>query len=212
MDDTKAETRDRILMAAMNRIKHYGYNKTTMAEIAADCDMSPGNIYRFFEAKIDIAEAMARNHYSEESASMAAVGRRKEWPVDKRLREMFLKHMRDNFQLFADNAKILEVAEVLSKERPLFMNELIAQERVGITALIEEGIENGLFAECEPEFTAEMMQSALVKFTMPQLISRLTLPKLEREFHGVMDLLLKGLYARDAAESKRKTKATAPAE
>ena len=47
----------------MNRIKHYGYGKTTMAEIAADCDMSPGNIYRFFEAKIDIAEAMARKHY-----------------------------------------------------------------------------------------------------------------------------------------------------
>ena len=92
--DEKQATRDRILHAAMTRIMHYGYGKTTMAEIAADCDMSPGNIYRFFEAKIDIAEAMARNHYAEESASMAAVGRRKEWPVDKRLREMFLKLLR----------------------------------------------------------------------------------------------------------------------
>jgi AcrR family transcriptional regulator len=211
MHDSKIETRDRILAAAMNRIKHYGYNKTTMAEIAADCDMSPGNIYRFFEAKIDIAEAMARNHYAEESASMAAVGRRKDWPVDKRLREMFLKHMRDNYQLFADNAKILEVAEVLTKERPLFMNELIAQERVGITALIEEGIESGLFADCPAEFTAEMIQSALVKFSMPQMISKLTLPKLEREFHGVMDLLLKGLYARDGADPKSKTKTAAAA-
>ncbi len=56
--DEKSATRDRILQAAMTRIKHYGYGKTTMAEIAADCDMSPGNIYRFFEAKIDIAEAI----------------------------------------------------------------------------------------------------------------------------------------------------------
>jgi len=212
MDDSKLETRDRILAAAMNRIKHYGYGKTTMAEIAADCDMSPGNIYRFFEAKIDIAEAMARWHYAEEHASMAAVARRKEWPVDKRLREMFLKNMRDNYQLFADNAKILEVAEVLSKERPLFMNELIAQERVGITALIEEGIAAGMFGECDANFVAEMMQSALVKFSMPQLISKLTLPKLEREFHGVMDLLLKGLYVRDGGDAKPKAKATAHAE
>lgn len=211
MDDAKLETRDRILAAAMNRIKHYGYNKTTMAEIAADCDMSPGNIYRFFEAKIDIAEAMARNHYAEESASMAAVGRRKEWGVDRRLREMFLKHMRDNFQLFSENAKILEVAEVLSKERPLFMNELIAQERVGIIALLEEGMTDGTFGPCEAEFTAEMIQSALVKFTVPQLISKLPLPKLEREFNGVMDLLLKGLYARDGADGKTKSKATATA-
>mgnify|MGYP000729930598 CR=1 FL=1 len=35
MDD-KSATRDRILQAAMTRIKHYGYGKTTMAEIAAD--------------------------------------------------------------------------------------------------------------------------------------------------------------------------------
>lgn len=200
MDD-KSATRDRILAAAMNRIKHYGYGKTTMAEIAADCDMSPGNIYRFFEAKIDIAEAMARKHYTEEHSGMAQVGRRKDWPVDKRLKEMLLKRMRDNYQMFEDNAKILEVAEVLARERPLFMNELIALERVGIAALIEEGMESGLFAKGDPAFTAEMLQAATVKFGLPQLFSRLTLPKLEREFEGVMNLILHGLYARSAAEA-----------
>ena len=212
MDDSKAETRDRILAAAMNRIMHYGYNKTTMAEIASDCDMSPGNIYRFFEAKIDIAEAMARKHYAEEHAMMAAIGRRKDLPADKRLREMLLQRMRENYQLFADNAKILEVAEVITKERPLFMNELIALERVGITALIEEGIGAGLFGSCDAAFTAEMIQSATVKFSMPQMISKLTLTKLEREFHGVMDLLLKGLYARDGADGKASTRVRATAE
>lgn len=210
--DEKAATRDRILTAAMTRIKHYGYGKTTMAEIAADTGMSPGNIYRFFEAKIDIAEAMARKHYSEEQAACSAVARRKDWPADKRLREMLRTRMQDNYQLFEDNAKILEVAEVLAKERPLFMNELIAQERVGITALIEEGIASGLFADCDAAFTAEMIQSACVKFGLPQMISHLTLPKLEREFDGVMDMLLKGLYARGetkpASEARVRTKET----
>ena len=193
--DEKANTRDRILHAAMTRIMHYGYGKTTMAEIAADCDMSPGNIYRFFEAKIDIAEAMARKHYAEELASMASVARRKDWPADRRIREMFLRKMRENYQMFEENAKILEVAEVLSRERPLFLNELIAQERVSLRALLEEGIEAGLFRPVDPEFTAEMMQSAMVKFGLPQLFSKLTLTKLEREFDGVMTLLLNGLYA-----------------
>lgn len=208
--DEKAATRDRILKAAMTRIKHYGYGKTTMAEIAADCAMSPGNIYRFFEAKIDIAEAMARNHYAEMQAELASVGRKKDWPVDKRIREMFLKRMRSNFQLFEENAKILEVAEVLAHERPLFMNELIAQERVGITALIEEGVKAGLFEVDDPEFTAEMIQSATVKFSLPQLISHLTLPKLEREFNGVMDLVFNGLYAHSApaASTTARTKET----
>ncbi len=211
--DEKSATRDRILQAAMTRIKHYGYGKTTMAEIAADCDMSPGNIYRFFEAKIDIAEAMARKHYAEEHTAMAQVGRRKDWPADKRLREMLLKRMRENFQMFEENAKILEVAEVLSRERPVFMNELIALERVGITAVIEEGMEAGIFAKGDAEFLAEMLQAATVKYSIPQLISRLTLAKLEREFDGVMSLVLNGLYAPgfQSAESKARAKQDAKA-
>jgi AcrR family transcriptional regulator len=211
MDD-KAATRDRILQAAMNRIKHYGYSKTTMAEIAADCDMSPGNIYRFFEAKIDIAEAMARKHYAEQHAGIAAVARKRDKPADQRLREILFKKMRENYQMFEENAKILEVAEVLSDERPLFLNELIAAERVFLSALIREGVEDGLFADCDPDFAAEMLQSATVKFSLPQLFSHLTLPRLERELDGVFAILMRGLYARPGEALRARTdKATAQA-
>jgi AcrR family transcriptional regulator len=205
--DEKSATRDRILEAAINRIKHYGYGKTTMAEIAADCDMSPGNIYRFFEAKIDIAEAMARKHYAEEHGGLAATARRKDLRPDAKLREMLARRMRDNFQMFSESAKILEVAEVLSRERPLFMNELIALERVSIIAVIEEGMEAGIFAKGDADFIAEMMQAATLKFGIPQLFSKLTLPKLEREFDGVMNLLLNGLYARATEAAQPTTRA-----
>jgi AcrR family transcriptional regulator len=202
MMDEKAQTRERILHAAMNRIKHYGYGKTTMAEIAADCGMSPGNIYRFFEAKIDIAEAMARRHYAEEQLESAAVARRKDLTPDQRLREIFMRRMRNNYILFSENAKILEVAEVLSSERPIFSNEQLAQERVILASLLEEGAAKGLLIKGDFHFIAEMMQSATMKFSVPQLFSQLTLPKLERELNGVLDLLLNGLYARtDATEA-----------
>jgi AcrR family transcriptional regulator len=194
--DEKHETRDRILHAAMERIKHYGYGKTTMAEIAADCGMSPGNIYRFFEAKIDIAEAMARHHYAEQHARLSAIARRRDIAPDARLRLMLFTRMRENHELIASNAKVLDIAEVLHRERPLFANEHLAQERVYMGALLEEGAEMGLFARGDFTLIAEMIQSATVKFAFPALISQLTLPKLERELEGVLDLLLKGLYAR----------------
>ena len=198
--DGKTATRDRILHAASERIKHYGYGKTTMAEIAADCDMSPGNIYRFFEAKIDIAEAMARKHYADEQARMAAIARRKDISIDKRIREVFFTRMRDNYRLVEENAKILEVAEVLAHERPLFFNECLAQDRVTLGALLEEGIETGMFAASDDvDYVAEMLQASLAKFGFPQLFSRLTLPKLERELDGVLSLVLNGLHVRAPA-------------
>ena len=43
-----------------------------------------------------------------------------------------------------------------------------------------------------------MLQSATVKFGLPQLFSHLSLPKLERELGGVTDLILRGLHHRPA--------------
>ena len=79
----KLDTREQILHAAMERIMHYGYAKTTMAEIARDCGMSAGNIYRFFASKIDIAEAMARKLNMEINAQNAALVRGKGSAVEK---------------------------------------------------------------------------------------------------------------------------------
>lgn len=199
--DEKTATRDRILLAAITRIKHYGYSKTTMAEIAADCDMSPGNIYRFFEAKIDIAEAMARKHYAEEQGTLSAIARKKDLPADQRLREIFRRRLRDSYELLEEKPKVMEIAEVLHRDRPTFANEQFALERVFLVAVLEEGEAAGLFAAGDYAFTAEMLQVATMKFSVPQLFSKLTLPKLERELDGVLDLIFSGLYVRATAPS-----------
>ncbi|MEZ5914966.1 MAG: TetR family transcriptional regulator [Parvularculaceae bacterium] len=45
------ETARAILDAASRRFLHYGYGKTTMSEIAGDCNMSTGNIAIFRQAR-----------------------------------------------------------------------------------------------------------------------------------------------------------------
>ncbi len=189
----KLDTREQILQAAMERIMHYGYAKTTMAEIARDCGMSAGNIYRFFASKIDIAEAMARKLNMEINAQNAALVRSKGSAIEK-MRRFHHTALTTTFEKLDKDAKVLEVAEVLSSERPTFANEEMAQERVYLVQLLEQGIADGEFAPMEnPHFIAEMMQSATMKFRYPQLWSRLTLPKLTRELDGVMDIILAGL-------------------
>lgn len=189
----KIDTREQILDAAVARIMHYGYSKTTMAEIARDCDMSAGNIYRFFASKIDIAEAMARKLNQEIHQEMAALARGKGSAPDK-LRRFFSHALHRTFDKLDSDAKVLEVAEVLSHERPSFANEEMAQERVHLVEILEQGVDDGDFARIEnPGFIAEMIQASTMKFKYPQLWSRLTMPKLERELDGVMDILLAGL-------------------
>ena len=189
----KLKTRQQILEAAMNRIVHYGYGKTTMSEIAGDCDMSAGNIYRFFASKLDIAEAMARKFNAELYQTYAEIARGPESPA-QRLRKVFHFNLSQTYDAIEKEAKILEVAEVLGEERPLFMNEGLAQERIYLCTILEDGVAQGDFAEiADCNYTAEMIQSGLMKYRFPQLFSRLTLPKLQRELNGVLDIMIAGL-------------------
>ena len=67
------ETAKQILDAASRRFLHYGYGKTTMSEIAQDCNMSTGNLYRYFPSKLDIAEMFVRVLRREQVAKLRAV-------------------------------------------------------------------------------------------------------------------------------------------
>jgi len=192
---TKVDTRERILEAAIERILHYGYAKTTMSEIARDCDMSAGNIYRFFASKLDIAEAIARKFNVEIYQEYARIART-DLPATERLIQYFTYGMETTFHKLDSDAKILEVAEVLAENRPLFANEELAQERIYLIEILEGGVARGEFKPMpDPAFTAEMLQVMTMKFRYPQLFSRLSLPKLQRELYGSLEILLSALHA-----------------
>lgn len=189
----KSGTRECILKAAMERIQHYGYAKTTMSEIARDCGMSAGNIYRFFASKVDIAEAMARKFNMEIHQDQAKIARKAASAVD-RLREIIEYEMETTFDKLDKDAKILEVAEVLARERPLFATEELAQERIHLVKILKDGISEGVFASItDLDRAAEMIQTATMKFRYPQLFTRLTIEQLREEYNGVMDLVIAGL-------------------
>ncbi len=189
----KDTVRDQIVDAAKKRFSHFGYAKTTMAEVAADCSMSPGNLYRFFPGKLDIAEAIAsaefEAHIQQQRAKIFMPGK----SVLERMREYFFDELRYTYHKLEDNPRVFEIASVISHERPEYANWMLANERKLLVELMEEAERRSEFKTPDKEFVAEMVQSALMKFRYPQLWSKLTLPKLERELDGVLCLLLDGL-------------------
>lgn len=52
------ERREQILKAADEHFRHYGYNKTTVADLAKAIGLSTAYIYKFFESKQAIGEAV----------------------------------------------------------------------------------------------------------------------------------------------------------
>jgi AcrR family transcriptional regulator len=194
--DEKAQTRALILDAAGKRFRHYGYQKTTMSEIARDLSMSTGNLYRFYPSKLDIAEAHAHFHEEDEDRMMEDILAQKEPALD-RLRKFSRMVLEETFRVIDESKKVFELAQAISRERPAYANRRLAQERVYLKTLLREGIEDGTFEPIvDLEQTAEMFQCATMKFRYPQLYNCFNLDMLRRELEGTLDLILVGLNKR----------------
>ena len=111
----KADPRVTILKAAADRILHYGYNKTTMSEIAADCGMSAGNIYRFYPSKIDIAEAMTRHFAQNSRAVYDDIIRDSARSATRKMNDFFIARLERTFRIFAEHPKLMELAEIMGR-------------------------------------------------------------------------------------------------
>ncbi len=190
---TKDAVRTQIIDAAKKRFSHFGYGKTTMAEIAADCSMSPGNLYRFFPGKLDIAEAIASADYETHLEVMRKLAIAPKRNAEERLHDLLFTELRRTYHKLEKDPRALEMASVIAHERPEFANWMLAHERKILVELMEEAERRGEFSVKDKENTAEMVQSATMKFRYPQLWSKLTLPKLERELEGVLELMINGL-------------------
>lgn len=195
----KTEISDRILQAASDRIKHFGYAKTTMAEIAADLRMSAGNLYRFFASKLDIAEALARTQRIKELEELAEIVQRSNLSAREKLL-MLLKHnVSATHKLVREEPRVVEIADIIARERPEFLGQRLREEREFIVSILRDGIRDGEFYPSEDvEFLSECVQSALSKYRSPLVMANMELEALNRQMDGVLELLLKGLNRRSA--------------
>lgn len=187
------ETREKIIEAARERFTHYGYGKTTMAELARDCDMSSGNLYRFFPGKLDIAEEICRRASIQTADDLNHILTCPERDAPTRLRDFLFQDLRETFAALEKNPRIVELAQIITAERPEFHNEGLEREREVLARILEMGVEEGAFRVQDPQETAEMIQAATMKFSYPQLFTRMSLQELERELEGVYGLIVAGL-------------------
>ncbi len=196
------ETARAILEAASKRFLHYGYGKTTMSEIAGDCNMSTGNLYRYFPSKLDIAEAFVRRLRTEQIFRLReAVGQPGLTTQDK-LRVFFKTKLRLVFERFHRRPKAYELSQEILRERPAFADEWEAAEAALLIEILEGGEMTGELAVCNRRRTARILQDAFFRFTSSAVYYEGEYEVLLSELDELMDLVLDGFACRKSRESK----------
>jgi len=200
----ETDIRTKIIGAAQKLIARYGYGKTTMADLAQACGMSPGNLYRYFPGKLDIAEQLAIRAFEEEVSALREVVRRSDLSATERLKLFFCTQLRVTHAKLNDDPKVFEIAEIIRRERPELTNQNLARIRALLVEILSAGNASGEFNIPDVVNTAETIQCATLKYHYPQLFTQLSLAELERELREVMNLLLQGIFCGKAPSNGAK--------
>lgn len=195
MDIEIDKARDRILKAANERFRQYGYGKTTMNEISADCDMSAANLYRFFENKEDIGATLVGRCLSAEAEQLREIVRRPD-RASIRLKDFALALLEHTYSRPEERGKISELVQMICSERFDVVEPHIRTKRSLLAELLATGNASGEFDVADCDETAAAVLTALALFDVPVVVRRGSLEELKQRAEKVVELLLRGLGKR----------------
>jgi AcrR family transcriptional regulator len=186
---------DRILDAAERRFADYGYNKTTMVEIAADCDMSVGNLYRHFKNKEAIATGCIERLLAEKLAAGKKAAAREQDALAA-LEAFLVTRLQTAHRHFAGTRHLFDMLALINERH---RDLLLAFEEKVITVLagiLERGIEQGRFAVDDPGQTAYDIHQATLRYNSPIYLRNNPLATLKHDLQRLLSLLYTGLAPR----------------
>ncbi|MBR0975393.1 MULTISPECIES: TetR/AcrR family transcriptional regulator [Bradyrhizobium] len=167
----EGDTRDRILEVAERLFRQIGYQKTTVGDIAKELRMSPANVYRFFESKKAIHQAVARSLMGEVELDAQRIVARS-GPVLERFRELLTTVHRMNTERYVGDNKLHEMVEIAMQEDwdvCVAHMECIAGM---IGQMIAQGVASGEFEVPDLQLSALCASTAMMRFFHPQMIAQ----------------------------------------
>ena len=141
--------RDQIVNAAAECFSRYGYEKTTVSDLAKEIGFSKAYIYKFFSTKQAIGEVICSNTLS---AILLAVteGMSDAGSASERLRRMFKIIVETSSQLFFEDRKLYDIAASAVMEEWQSCTDYQENIRNLVAEIVRDGREAGEFERKTP--------------------------------------------------------------
>ncbi|MGL4197459.1 MAG: TetR family transcriptional regulator [Allorhizobium sp.] len=166
-----SDTATRILNAAEAQFRHYGYSKTTVADVAKDLGMSPANIYRFFASKSELLEGVCARML-QQSLQLAEAAADLPLSAEERLRRYSMDHFEFTVATMLDERKVHEMVVVAIEQSWGVIDKHIDEIQAILTRIIAEGMEAGEFAKGDPAHVARCFGAATSPLHHPQMVAQ----------------------------------------
>ncbi len=189
---TDHATRDQIVAAAYEHFSHYGYGKTTVADLAKAIGFSKAYIYKFFDSKQAIGQAICGQCLESIFDDVRGAVERGSSATEK-LRLFAETLVGRSVALFAQDRRIYEIAVHSSIEKWPSSQSYI-ERLVGLLSdIIVEGRTAGEFERKTPlDETCRAIVGAMEPFANPVML-QYKLDDLPRGANEMISLVLRSL-------------------
>lgn len=143
------DVRRQIVAAATDHFSRYGYEKTTVSDLANAIGFSKAYVYKFFDSKRAIGEAICANCLEEIEEKAAAAVSDVDSPAEK-LRRVFKARTDASLELFFEDRKLYEIAASAAVEGWKPARDYEERALSMLTDLLRAGRESGDFERKTP--------------------------------------------------------------
>jgi AcrR family transcriptional regulator len=192
--DAVTLTPERILDTAEEVLRRYGPAKATVVDVARALGVSHGSVYRHFDSKAALRDAVTERWLARVSAPLQAIVA-SDAPAPQRLRQWMealvaakRSKVLDDPELFATyRAIVVDAREVVAAH----VSSLIAQ----LETMLREGVARGELIAVDPKATAAAIFDATARFHNPAHAAEWGDPDIDAAFKRVWTLIEAGLLA-----------------
>ncbi|BCG04894.1 TetR family transcriptional regulator (plasmid) [Paraburkholderia sp. PGU19] len=143
------EVRDQIVAAATEHFSRYGYDKTTVSDLAKAIGFSKAYIYKFFESKQAIGEMICVNCLHEIESEVRTAVAETDLPPEK-LRRIFKVFTDASLRLFFRDRKLFDIAASAATENWQAVQAYEARVQKLLQEVLQEGRQSGDFERKTP--------------------------------------------------------------
>jgi len=198
------ENIETIYKVALSVFAEFGYQKTTMEDIAGKLNMTKGNLYLYVKNKKDLYhKTVSYALLAWQSKVLETVNN--EPDIKNKFYTMCFKaveYLSENHQLQQVLNRDPEIFPMFSANDPFY--EINNNSAALIKAILDQGIKEKVFRKMEPERMSEALFMIYKMFVIRIYIK--TEDKLIHEMYkDTVDLLANGLFIKDMEKTNEKT-------
>ena len=162
--------REQILEAAQEHFSHYGFDKTTVSDLAKAIGFSKAYVYKFFDSKEAIGEAICAKTLSAIIAAVEEAMAGASTPTEK-FRRMFKTLTATGASLFFNDRKLHDIAAHSAGEGWPSARAYAERIRQILMEVVREGRETGEFERKTPlDETVHAIYLVVLPYANPLLL------------------------------------------